>query len=141
MNTYCTKRVYKNPEEELAELEAEFEKEEKDNKKNYTRLDFSKEGDEWNAIAKYNRKIYEDQMKLEKIKDEEIKRRNKADLDLQIKQRLKKEYEDELKDKEYDRMMKEHQKALDEIDRKKQEAMKKQVMKEKELRDEQMRKN
>ena len=37
-------------------------------------------------------------MKLEKIKDEEIKRRNKADLDLQIKQRLKKEYEDELKE-------------------------------------------
>ena len=141
MNTYCTKRAYKNPEEELAELEAEFEKEEKDNKKNFTRLDFSKEGDEWNAIAKYNRKIYEDQMKLEKIKDEEIKRRNKADLDLQIKQRLKKEYEDELKDKEYDIMMKEHQKALDEIDRKKQEAMKKQVMKEKELRDEQMRQN
>ena len=141
MNTYCTKRAYKNPEEELAELEAEFEKEEKDNKKNFTRLDFSKEGDEWNAIAKYNRRIYEDQMKLEKIKDEEIKRRNKADLDLQIKQRLKKEYEDELKDKEYDRMMKEHQKALDEIDRKKQEAMKKQVMKEKELRDEQMRQN
>ena len=30
-------------------------------------------------------------IKLEKIKDEELKRRNKADLDLQIKQRLKQE--------------------------------------------------
>ena len=33
-------------------------------------------------------------------------------MDLQIKQRLEKEYEDELKDKEYDRMMKEHQKEM-----------------------------
>ena len=145
MNTYYNKKkfIYKTPEEELAELEAEFEKDEIDskNKNNFTRLDFTKEGDEWNAIAKYNRRLYEDQIKLDKIKDEEIKRRNKADLDLQIKQRLEKEYEDELKDKEYDKMMKEHQEALDEIDRKKQEAMKKQILKEKESRDEQMRQN
>ena len=120
MNTYYNKKklIYKTPEEELAELEAEFEKDEIDskNKNNFTRLE-------------------------DKIKDEEIKRRNKADLDLQIKQRLEKEYEDELKDKEYDKMMKEHQEALDEIDRKKQEAMKKQILKEKESRDEQMRQN
>ena len=119
----------------------EFAKDEEMNKKNIKRLDFSKEGDEWNAIALYNRKIYEDQIKQEKIKDEELKRRNKADLDLQVKQKLRREYEEELKEKEYDKMMKEHQKELDEIDRKKQEDIKKQVLKEKESRDEQMRQN
>ena len=141
MNTYGSRRKYKKPEEELAELEAEFSKEEEINKNNFKRLDFSKEGDEWNAIALYNRKIYEDEIKKEKMKDEELKRRNKADLDLQVKQRIKQEYENELKEKEYDKMMKEHQKALDEIDKKKMEDIKKQVLKEKESRDEQIRQN
>ena len=141
MKTLNNRRRFKKPEEELAELEAELEKEEIDNKKNFKRLDFTEEGDEWSAIAKYNRKLYEEQIKLEKMKDEELKRRNKADLDLQIKQRLKQEYENELKDKEYDKIMKEHQKEMDEIERKKQEEIKKQVMREKESRDEQMRQN
>ena len=141
LKTFGNKRKYKKPEEELAELEAEFAKEEKENKSKYKRLDFTEEGDEWSAIAKYNRKLYEDEIKMEKIKDEELKRRNKADLDLQIKQRLIKEYEEELKDKEYDKIMKEHQKEMDEIDRKKQESIKKQILKEKESRDEQMRQN
>ena len=141
LKTFGNKRKYKKPEEELAELEAEFAKEEKKNKSKYKRLDFTEEGDEWSAIAKYNRKLYEDEIKMEKIKDEELKRRNKADLDLQIKQRLIKEYEEELKDKEYDKIMKEHQKEMDEIDRKKQESIKKQILKEKESRDEQMRQN
>ena len=141
LKTFGNKRKYKKPEEELAELEAEFAKEEKENKSKYKRLDFTEEGDEWSAIAKYNRKLYEDEIKMEKIKDEELKRRNKADLDLQIKQRLIKEYEEELKDEEYDKIMKEHQKEMDEIDRKKQESIKKQILKEKESRDEQMRQN
>ena len=141
MKTLNNKRRFKKPEEELAELEAEFEKEEKVNKKNFKRLDFTEEGDEWSAIAKYNRQLYEEQIKMEKMKEEELKKRNKADLDLQIKQRLKQEYENELKDKEYDKTMEEHQKEMDEIERKKQEDLKKQVMREKESRDEQMRQN
>ena len=141
MKTLNNKRRFKKPEEELAELEAEFEKEEKVNKKNFKRLDFTEEGDEWSAIAKYNRQLYEEQIKMEKMKEEELKKRNKADLDLQIKQRLKQEYENELKDKEYDKIMEEHQKEMDEIERKKQEDLKKQVMREKESRDEQMRQN
>lgn len=66
LKTYGNKRMYKKPEEELAELEAEFAKEEKENKNKYKRLDFTEEGDEWSAIAKYNRKLYEEQIKLEK---------------------------------------------------------------------------
>ena len=141
LNTYGSKRVYKKPEEELAELEAEFAKDEEESKKNFKRLDFSDEGDEWSAIAKYNRKLYEDQIKMEKIKDEELKRRNKADLDFQVKQKLKQDYENELKEKEYDKIQMEYQKELDEIDRKKQEDLKKQLLREKQSRDEQIRQN
>ena len=141
MNRY--RRKYKKPEEELAELEAEFAEEEKKNKNNkrYERLDFSDVGDEWNAIAQYNRKIYEDQIKEEKLKDSELKRRNREDLDLQIKQRLRKEYEDELKEKEYDKTIQEHQRKMDELEKEKNEAIKRQKLKEKEIRDSQMKEN
>ena len=144
LNTFGPKNYkikYKKPEEELAELEAEFAEEEKKNKNKYERLDFTGEGDEWSAIAKYNRKLYEDQIIEERMYNNQIKRKNKADLDLQIKQRLRKEYEDELKEKEYDNIIKEHQKQLDELEKEKQEQIKKQIMREKESRDEQMRKN
>ena len=141
INTLSNKFRFKKPEEELAELEAEFENEEKKNKKNIKRLDFTEEGDEWSAIAKYNRRIYEEQLKMNKMKDEEVKKRNKADLDLQIKQRIEQEYENELKEKEFHKIMIEHQKELDEIEKEKQEKIKKQVMREKESRDEQMRQN
>ena len=134
-----SKRVYKKPEEELAELEAEFAEEEKKKNSNYERLDFTDEGDEWAAMAKYNRKVFEDQIKEERIKDNELKRRNREDLDLQIKQKLRKEYEDELKEKEYDNILREHQKKMDEEERKRQELIKQQIMKEKESRDAQMR--
>ena len=134
-----SKRVYKKPEEELAELEAEFAEEEKKKNEKYERLDFTDEGDEWAAMAKYNRKVFEDQIKEERIKDNELKRRNREDLDLQIKQKLRKEYEDELKEKEYDNILREHQKKMDEEERKRQELIKQQIMKEKESRDAQMR--
>ena len=134
-----SKRVYKKPEEELAELEAEFAEEEAKKNSKYERLDFTEEGDEWAAMAKYNRKVFEDQIKEERIKDNELKRRNREDLDLQIKQKLRKEYEDELKEKEYDNIVREHQKKMDEEERRRQELIKQQIMKEKESRDAQMK--
>ena len=79
-------RQFKRPEEELAELEAEFAAEEAKNKPTYQRLDFTNEGDEWGAMARYNRKIYEQQIQDEKIKDNEMKKRNREDLALQINQ-------------------------------------------------------
>ena len=144
LNTFSNQNYkikYKKPEDELAELEKEFAEEEEKKNKKYERLDFTSEGDEWSAIAKYNRKIYEDQIKEERMKDNEIKRRNKEDLDLQIKQRLRKEYEDELKEKEYDNIVKEHQKKMDQLEKEKKDLIKKQIMREKESRDEQMRQN
>ena len=95
-------------------------KKKKKEKKNYERLDFTGEGDEWSAIAKYNRKLYEDQILEEKIYSNQLKKKNKQDLDLQIKQKLRKEYEDELKEKEYDKIIQEHQKKMDELEKEKQ---------------------
>lgn len=129
------KKVYKTPEEELAELEAE---EAAANPKRQ-KIDFSKCGDEWNAMAQYNKKLYEQQIKEEKLKDAAIKKRTKEDLDNQVKQKLKREYEEELKEKEYDKIMRDHQKKLDEIERKKAEELHAQVLREKANRDAQMK--
>ena len=128
-----TKTKYKNPEEELAELEAEFAEEEKEmlKKKNYTRIDFSGMGDEWMAMAQYNKKLYEKQIKEEKEKDAEIKRRTKEDLDNQIKEKLKREYEEVLKEREGEKIYQEHLKHIDELEKEKQEALKRQIIREK----------
>jgi hypothetical protein len=73
------RKIYRDPEEELAELEAEFAEEEKkrNTKRNFIRLDFSDVGDEWQALAKYNKKMYEQYLQKEKEKDAEVKKRTK----------------------------------------------------------------
>ena len=136
-----SKFKYKKPEEELAELEAEFAEEEKkeNEKRNFTRIDFSGVGDEWSAMALYNKRLYEKQIKEEKEKDAEMKRRTKEDLDNQVKQKLKREYEEVLKDKEGDKIFQEHLKYIDELERQKQEALKQQILRDKKNRDAQIK--
>ena len=135
------KKIYLNPEEELAELEAEFAEEEKKKKikRNFIRIDFSDVGDEWQALAKYNKKMYEQHLKEEKVKDAEVKKRTKEDLDNQIKQKIKIQYEEKLREKEGDKLFQEHLKKIDQIEKEKQEALKQQIMREKKNRDAQIR--
>ncbi len=135
------RKKYRNPEEELAELEAEFAEEEKEKnaKRNFTRIDFSGVGDEWMAMALYNKKMFEKQIREEKEKDAEIKRRTKEDLDNQVKQKLKREYEEVLKEKEGDKIFQEHLKHIDELEKEKQEALKRQILREKKNRDAQIK--
>ena len=50
--------------------------------------------DEWNAIVAYNKKLYEEELKNNKLKELEIKRRIREDLDNQIRQKLRKTHEE-----------------------------------------------
>ena len=102
-------------------------------------IDFSKYADEWDAINMYNKKKFEEEKKKEKIKDWEMKMRTRNDLDNQIKQKIKREYEEKLKSLEYDALVDKHLKHLDELEAKKREEIKKRVLKEKEMRDKQLR--
>ena len=133
--TFYRQQIYKKPEEELAELEEELRKDEEEYKPRGPRLDFSKEGDEWSAINKYNKKLYDEMLIEERMKDIMNKRRTKAELDKQIKEKIIKEYQDELKEKEYDKLMQEHLKKIDELEKKKAEDIKKQILREKANRD------
>ena len=152
LNLYKNRTKYKNPEDELAALEAELAaEEEKENRaKGYynpvtnihyklKQIDFKKYGNEWAAMAAYDKKIYEQQLLDERIRSTQQKKRTKAELDEQVKEKIKKEYEDELKEKEYDKLFKEHQKELDEIEKEKEKKIKEQYIREKESRQVQLK--
>ena len=149
--TSKNKKIYKNPEEELADLEkelAEIEEREaresgyyfyNDYQNKLKRIDFSSKGNEWAAMAEYDRRLYEQQLKNERIMDRKKKQQTKEDLDFQVKEKVKKEYEDELKEKEYDKMFKEHQKKLDAIEKEKAALIKQQYLREKASREAQQK--
>ncbi len=102
-------------------------------------LDLSKYANEWDAINMYNKKKFEELKKNEKIKNWEIRMKTRAELNNQIKQKIIKQHEQELKDREYDAMMDKHIQYLEELDKKKREELKKRALKEKEMRDKQQR--
>ena len=102
-------------------------------------IDFSQYKNEWEAINVYNKLKGEEREREERVKNWETKMRTRADLNNQIKQKIKKEYEEELKKKEYDDLMDKHLKHLDELELQKQKALKERALKEKEVRDKQKR--
>ena len=102
-------------------------------------IDFSQYKNEWEALDEYKKIKGEEREREERIKNWETKMRTRAELNNQIKQKIKKEYEEELKKKEYDDLMDKHLKHLDELEIQKQKALKERALKEKEVRDKQQR--
>ena len=108
LNLYKNRNKYNNPEDELKALETELaaEEERELREKGYynemnthlqlKKIDFKKYGNEWAAMAAYDKMIYEQQLLDERIRSTQQKKRTKADLDEQVKEKIKKEYEDEL---------------------------------------------
>ena len=153
LNLYKDRTSYQKPEEELAQLEAELKAEEErelqekgyyhpiNYKYQLKKIDFKKYGNEWAAMAAYDKKLYEQQLLDERIRITQQKKRTKYDLDEQVKEKIKKEYEDELKEKEYDKIFKEHQKELDKIEKEKEKKIKEQYLREKESRQAQLKDN
>jgi len=125
-------------EQEMKDFE-KINKEEVQKKKKKNQIDYSKYADEWDAINMYNKKMFEEQKRLEKIKDYQVKQRVKKELDNQIKQKIKKEYEQKLKEDEFNLMEKKHLKKIEELEKQKALALKELVKKEKEERDKQLK--
>ena len=153
LNLYKTRNKFSSPEEELKSLETELAAEEErelrekgyysemNNHLKLKKIDFKKYGNEWAAMAAYDKMIYEQQILDEKIRSAQQKKRTKYDLDEQVKEKIKKEYEDELKEKEYDKIFKEHQKELDKIEKEKAQKIKEQYIRERESRKAQLKDN
>ena len=102
-------------------------------------IDFDKFRNEWEAIDMYKIKKGEERERDERNKNWETKMRTRAELNNQIKQKIKKDMEAELKAKEYDAMMEKHIAHLDELEKEKERLIKARAMKEKELRDKQIK--
>ena len=121
----------------------DFQKINEENKSDYDKrkvdFDLSKYANEWDAINMYNKKKYLEQMRNERNKNWEMRMRTRADLNNQIKQKIIKKREQELRDLEYDAMQDRHIQYLNSLDEKKKIEMKKREIKEKEERDKQLR--
>ena len=99
------------------------------------RIQFANEKDEWNAINKYNQQMFLQDKIKEKLKDNEIKRRTKEDLDNQIKQKLLLQKEERLKIKEYDKITIDHVGLLNKLEQERQKEKLDKMIREKENRD------
>ena len=102
-------------------------------------INFDQYKNDWDAINMYKIQKEEERERNEKIKNWENKMRTRADLNKQIKEKMKKEVEAELKSKEFDLIMDKHYAHLDELEKEKQKLIKVRAMKEKELRDKQIK--
>ena len=71
-------------------------------------IKFDEYKNEWDALTAYNIHKMEEREKNEKIQNWETKMRTRTYLKNQINDKIKKEYEEELKKKEYDEVMKKH---------------------------------
>ena len=87
-------------------------------------IDFDQYRNEWDAINMYQIQKGEERERDERNKNWETKMRTRADLNNQIKQKIKKQVEEELKAKEFDTMMDKHYAHLDELEKEKQKLIK-----------------
>jgi len=117
--------------EELDFLKAKSPKQE--------RINFENEGDEWNAIVKYNNSLYHQEKIENKLKDLEIKKRIKEDLDNQIREKLKQKHDENLKNKEFDKVLLDHCDYLKDMEIQREKERKDKIMREKENRDQQVK--
>lgn len=107
-------------------------------KKRTHRFEFEHEDDMWNAFNNVNRRLFEQEKIEEKMKDKEIKRRTKEDLDNQIKQKLLRLDDDRKKAGEYHNILVKHIDHMNLLEEQKQNRIKAKILKEKENRDKQM---
>jgi hypothetical protein len=107
-------------------------------KKRTHRFEFEHEDDMWNAFNNENQRHFEQEKIDEKIKDKEIKRRTKEDLDNQIKQRLLRLDDERKKNSEYHGILIKHIDHLNLLEEQKLQRIKDKTLKEKENRDKQM---
>jgi hypothetical protein len=142
ITTRRKKKLYLKPEEELADLERELGLDEKAEKpkRGYERIfKFFSEGDEWEAINKYNRELYEKENEEKKQKIIFDKKKLREDLDNQIKEKLKKEYEESLEAQKYKKLFKEHNKQMEIIEKEKEEARYKKFLLERKVHEDQIK--
>ena len=136
------KKIYLKPEDELAELEKElgFDQEAEICQKKYERFyKYFSEGNEWEAIYKYNNDIYKKELEEKKRKKLENKKLLKEELDKQVKDKTIKEYNEYLENERYKKIFNENQNKLAQLEKEREEEKQKKINLEKMTQREQMK--
>ena len=136
------KKIYLKPEEELANLEKELglEQEAEKRQKRYERFyKYFSEGNEWEAIYKYNNDIYQKELEAEKRKKFVDKILLKEELEKQIKDKEIKDYQEYLENEKYKQFFNEHNNKMELLEREKEEEKIKKLNMEKMAQKEQMK--
>ena len=137
------KKLFIKPEEEIAELEKELgldENTKKLKKRGYERLfKFFSEGNEWEAIVKYNKDLYDQEIEEEKRRKFENKIRLRKDLEKQIKEKVKRDYADSLEEKKYKQIFNEHNKQMEKIENEEKDIIHRRLLLEKKAQAEQIK--
>ena len=139
---FVRKKIFLKPEEELAELEKELglEQETEMRQKRYERFyKFFSEGNEWEAIYKYNHDIYEKELEKQKQKKLEDRIILKEELDKQIKEKELKEYQENLENEKFKKFFNERHNKLILMEKEKEEEKIKKLNLEKIAQREQMK--
>jgi len=94
--------------------------------------------DEWATMLKYDTELYKKEKTLEKVREQEQKKRIKSELDRQIeeKKRVQSQEQDEMK--KYTNLVQDQMKTYDKKETKKEQEMKSKIMQEKASRDKQL---
>ena len=136
------KKLYIKPEEEIAILEKELGLDIKENKpkRGYDRLlKFFSEGNEWEAIDRFNKELYDQEMEEEKRRIFANKIKLKEDLEKQIKDKLKRDYAESLEEEKYRQLFNEHNKEMEKLEKEKLEIQHKRILLEKRAQEEQIK--
>ena len=136
------KKLYISPEEEIAALEKELGLDEKAEKpkRGYERLfKFFSEGNEWEAINKYNKELYEQEKEKKKIRKFNNKMKLREDLENQIKEKEKRDYNNSLEEQKYKQLFNEYNRKMLNIEKEKIEEQHKRILLEKKIQEEQIK--
>jgi len=94
--------------------------------------------DEWATMLKYDTELYKKEKTLEKVREQEQKKRIKIELDRQIEEKKRVQAQEEQEMKKYTNLVQNQMQTYDKKETKKEQEMKNKVMQEKSSRDKQL---
>lgn len=94
--------------------------------------------DEWATMMKYDTELYKKEKTLEKVREQEQKKRIKAELDRQIEEKKRVQAQESGEMGKYNQLVQEQMKTFDRKENKREQEMKNKIMQEKASRDKQL---
>ena len=95
--------------------------------------------DEWATLVKFDTELFKKEKELERLREEEFKKKIKRELDKQMEEKKRKRQAEKEEEEEYFKLQQEQARAYDDREREKKEEYDRKVHLEKKMRDKQVR--